>query len=182
MIARIRGEHDARWGRWLPTKARETADAPARQTAPVLDRQSSTEARQRRVLWSSLIGVTVAVGCLTAISWLSPSPARSQLPATPRAWLDAYEAAAIDNPSRVCSELFAPQLAQAYGKALHGSCTSYFKEITSFSVVVRRVLQDGGTAVLELRQTVRPRDWAVVLNREPGGWRAVDLLAGNLVR
>ena len=151
-------------------------------TAPVLDRQSSAEARRRRVLWSSLIGVTVTVGCLTAIWWLSPSPARSQLPATPRAWLDAYEAAAIDNPSRVCTELFAPQLAQAYGKALHGSCTNYFKQITSFSVVVHRVLQDGGTAVLELRQTVRPRDWAVVLNRQPGGWRAVDLLAGKLVR
>jgi hypothetical protein len=44
------------------------------------------------------------------------------------------------------------------------------------------MLQDGSTAVLELRQTVRPRAWAVVLNREPGGWRAVDLLAGELVR
>jgi hypothetical protein len=129
-----------------------------------------------------LIGASVVVGCLIAIWWPSPSPARSQLPATPRAWLDAYEAAAIDNPSRVCSELFAPQLAQAYGKALHGSCASYFKQITSFSVVVRRMLQDGSTAVLELRQTVRPRAWAVVLNREPGGWRAVDLLAGELVR
>jgi hypothetical protein len=182
MIARIRGAHDARWGRGRPTKARATAAAPARQTAPVVDRQRSAEAPRRRVLWSSLIGVTVTVSCLTAIWWLSPSPARSQLPATPRAWMDAYEAAAIDNPSRVCTELFAPQLAQAYGEALHGSCTSYFKDITSFSVVVRRVLQDGSTAVLELRQTVRPRDWAVVLNRQPDGWRAVDLLAGKLVR
>jgi hypothetical protein len=129
-----------------------------------------------------LIGVSVTVGCLVAIWSLSPGRAPSQLPATPRAWLDAYEAAAIDNPSRVCSELFAPQLARAYGKAPHGSCTSYFKQITSFSVVVRRVLQDGGTAVLELRQTVRPRDWAVVLNRQPGGWRAIDLLPGKLVR
>ena len=95
-----------------------------------------------------------------------PAPPRSQLPATPRAWLDAYEAAAIDNPSQVCSSCSRPQLAQAYGKALHGSCSSYFEQITSFSVVVRRVLQDGGTAVLELRQTVRRRDWAVVLNRQ----------------
>ena len=184
MIARIRGEHDARWGRWRPTIARETAAAPARQTARVVDRQSGAEraAAPGRCGRLVAIGVSLAVACLAAIWWLSPSPARSQLPATPRAWLDAYEAAAIDNPSRVCSELFAPQLAQAYGKALHGSCTSYFKQITSFSVVVRRVLQDGGTAVLELRQTVRPRDWAVVLNREPGGWRAVDLLAGKLVR
>jgi len=82
----------------------------------------------------------------------------------------------------VCSELFAPQLAQAYAKAVRGSCTSYFERITSFSVVVRRVLQDDGTAVLELRQTVRPRDWAVVLSRRPGGWQAVDLLPGDLVR
>jgi hypothetical protein len=126
--------------------------------------------------------MSLAAVCLTVILRCSPSPARSQLPATPRAWLDAYEAAAVDNPSRVCSELFAPQLAQAYGNALHGGCASYFKQITSFSVIVRRVLRDGGTAVLELRQTVRPRDWAVVLNRQPGGWRAVDLLAGKLVR
>ena len=58
----------------------------------------------------------------------------------------------------------------------------YFRRITSFSVVVRRVLQDGDTAVLELRQTVRPRDWAVVLNRRGTGWQAVDLLTGNLAR
>jgi hypothetical protein len=110
-----------------------------------------------------------------------PAPA-ARLPATPRAWLDAYEAAAVDNPSRVCSELFAPELAQAYGKALRSNCTSYFERITSFSVAVRRVLQAGATAVLELHQTVRPRDWAVVLSRGPGGWQAVDLLPGNLVR
>lgn len=113
---------------------------------------------------------------------LSPAPAQRPLPATPWAWLDAYEAAAIDNPTRVCSELFSPQLARADGAAVHGSCTSYFARITSFSVIVRRVLQDGDTAVLELRQTVRPRDWAVVLSREPTGWQAVDLLAGDLAR
>ena len=82
----------------------------------------------------------------------------------------------------MCSELFAPELAQAYGKALHSSCTSYFERIKSFSEVVRRVFTDGTTAVLELRQMVRPRDWAVVLGHQSGGWQAVDLLAGNLVR
>jgi hypothetical protein len=82
----------------------------------------------------------------------------------------------------VCSELFSPQLAVAYGKAMRGTCTSYFERITSSSVVVRRVLRDGDTAVLELRQTVRPRDWAVVLSRRPSGWQAVDLLPGDLVR
>jgi len=132
--------------------------------------------------WFLAAGVSLSIGGLAAVRGLSSSPARLELPATPRAWLDAYEAAAIDNPSRVCSELFASPLAKAYGNALHGSCTSYFKQITSFSVVVDRVLQDGDTAVLELRQTVRSRDWAVVLNRGPGGWRAVDLLPGELLR
>ena len=47
---------------------------------------------------------------------------------------------------------------------------------------VRRVLQDGGTAVLELRQTAAPRDWAVVLDRRRSGWQAVDLLTGHLAR
>ena len=108
--------------------------------------------------------------------------AHPRLPATPRAWLDSYEAAAVDNPGRVCAELFAPQLAQAYGNAVHGRCNGYFRRITSYSVIVRRVLQDGGTAVLELRQTVRPRDWAVVLNRQRAGWQAVDLLPGDLAR
>jgi hypothetical protein len=62
-----------------------------------------------------------------------------------------------------------------------GGSTSYLERITSFSVVARRVLPDGGTAVLELRQTVRPHDWSVVLSRRPAGWQAVDLLAGDLV-
>jgi hypothetical protein len=84
-------------------------------------------------------------------------------------------------PSRVCSELFAPQLAAAYAKAMRASCTTYFERITSFSLVVRRVLWDEDAAVVELRQTGRPRDWAVVLSRRAGGWQAVDLLPGDLV-
>jgi hypothetical protein len=134
-----------------------------------------------------VLAVTVLAGGLAAgwsVGQLSPGPpsAAARLPATPRAWLDAYEAAAIDNPARVCTVLFALPLAQAYATAVHGSCRGYFQRITSFSVTVRRVLTDGGTAVLELRQTVRPRDWAVVLDRRRGGWRAVDLLAGDLAR
>jgi hypothetical protein len=124
----------------------------------------------------------IGIGGVAAVGWLSPKPARLQRPTTPMAWLDAYEAAAVDNPPRVCSELFSFELAQAYGRAMRGTCTSYFAQITSFSVKVRRILQDGNTAVLELRQTMRPRDWAVVLSRRSGGWQAVDLLPGEPVR
>ena len=180
MIARIRGEHDARWGRWRPGAGVGVAIAPSRRIASVAGRpDGDTGALRHRVPWRPFaVGALIPVACAQRCDGASrPGPSRPQLPATPRAWLDAYEAAAIDNPPRVCSELFSPALAQAYGKAVRGRCTSYFEQITSFSVVVWRVLQDGDTAVLELRQTLRPRDnWAVVLNRAPAGWRAVDLL------
>ena len=79
--------------------------------------------------------------------------------------------------------MFAPQLARAYGKAIHGSCRGYFARITSFSVVIRRVFQSNGqTAVLELHQTVHPGDWAVVLSRQRDGWQAVDLVPGRPLR
>ena len=178
MSARLRGEHDARWARWRPSAARDLV-VPTGQPCP---QRSPRASSWRRPVAFVCAGAAIAVGGVAAAGGFASGPTRRLLPASPRAWLDAYEAAAVDNPSRVCSQLFAPQLAAAYGKAMRGSCTSYFERITSFSVVVRRVLGDGDTAVLELRQAVRPRDWAVVLSRRPGGWQAVDLLPGDLVR
>jgi hypothetical protein len=195
MIARRRGEHDSHWGRWRPAVGHQAPAALMRPVevdkrallSPAITRRRRGGTRsglRRAVRW--LAAVLAAVGAYLVIgaglAELVAGPAHSRLPATPRAWLDSYEAAAVDNPGRVCAELFAPRLAQAYGNAAHGSCSSYFRRITSYSVIVRRVLQDGGTAVLELRQTVRPRDWAVVLNRRRAGWQAVDLLSGDLAR
>ena len=179
MIARIRGEHHMGGARWRPTASRDVA-AVAR-AAPV------STARARGVSWRGAVALLVAAaaiaaGGLVAGGELSSGRGGLRLPASPRAWLDAYEAAAVDNASRVCSELFSPQLAQAYARAMGRSCTSYFEQITSVSVVTRRVLQDGDSAVLELHQTVRPRDWAVVLSRRQGGWQAVDLLPGEPLR
>ena len=179
MTARIRGEHDARWDRWRASGARNSIVPARSSTRP---RRSPTRLSWRGAIAVVATATTLAAGATAALEALTSGPAQPRLPASPRAWLDAYEAAAIDNPSRVCSQLFAPQLAAAYGRAMRGSCTSYFARITSFSVAVRRVLQTGGTAVLELRQAVLPRDWAVVLSRRAGGWQAVDLLPGNLVR
>ena len=164
MSARIRGEHATGRGRWRPPAARDPV-APAR-ARPYTHRPA------KALSWRHAVALLVAAA---AIAVGGVAAARG-----PRAWAgaaavagvaagvaDAYEAAAIDNPSRVCSELFAPALAETYATAMHGSCTRYFEQITSFSVVVRQVLEDRGTAVLELRQSVRPRDWAVVLSRGP---------------
>ena len=193
MIARHRGEHDRHRPLWRPTMRPPTPAAPMHPTdadtravlSHTITRPGLGDLRshlRRAVRW--LVAVLTAVAAYLVIgaglAELLAPPAHSRLPATPRAWLDSYEAAAVDNPGRVCAELFAPQLAQAYGNAMHGSCISYFRRITSYSVSVRRVLQDGGTAVLELRQTVRPRDWAVVLSHRRAGWQAVDLLSGDL--
>jgi len=196
MSARIRGDHGTRWGRWRPTADRMNATTPRSPVAAAgSDELAATGSARHRgggrshqrpvVRWLVALAVAVVAGSLAtvwSVTQLSSGPPQLRLPETPRAWLDSYEAAAIDNPARVCSQLFAPQLAQTYANAVHGSCSSYFARITSFSVVVRRVLQDGGTAVLELRQTVRPEDWAVVLNRRRGGWQAVDLLTGTPAR
>jgi hypothetical protein len=181
MIARIRGDHDTRWGRWRPSASYESSATRAPRTdLPQRVPQAAPKRRAPRGFLAA--GASIAVAYVAAAGWFSSTPAPAQLPATPRAWLDAYEAAAIDNPARVCLELFSPPLARAYGKALHSTCRAYFSHITSLSVVVRRVLADGSTAVLELHQTVRPRDWAVVLSHRSRGWQAVDLLAGSLVR
>jgi len=184
MIARIRGEHDTGWAGWRPRGAPKAAVAAGPPARSRTRRRVRHRLSRGRLLWRLLaVGVSIGVAGLAAGWWLSPGRAGAlRLPATPRAWLDGYEAAAIDDPSRVCSQLFAPALARAYGSAVHGTCDTYFARITSFSVIVRRILQDGDTAVLELHQTVQPHDWSVVLSRRRGGWQAVDLLPGDPVR
>jgi hypothetical protein len=54
--------------------------------------------------------------------------------------------------------------------------------MSSSSVTVPRMLTDGATAVLELRQTLDHADWAVAVDHPPSGWQAVDLLDGRLAR
>ena len=190
MIARIRGEHDTRAARWRPRNASLAGTPPqattdglgAREPEPLTsDGQHLTQHRSRRRPVARAVRLLAMVGIgYLATTWclqqISQPRAAGRLPATPRAWLDAYEAAAIDKPSRVCSRLFTPALAAVYAHAAHSSCSRYFDRITSSSVTIRRILREGGTAVLELRQTLSHTGWAVVLNHQSTGWQAVDLL------
>jgi hypothetical protein len=188
MIARIRGEHDSHWGRWRPTSGRKPGAAPQpdRDRAAQDTVEPALDARRNRsplgaIWWLAALVVGATLASLAISRALqNPTPAPVQLPSSPRAWLDAYEGAAVDNPPRVCSDLFAPTLARVYGSFVHSTCTHYFARITSSSVTVLHVLQDGATAVLELRQTVNHEDWSVVLDRRRTGWQAVDLSANFL--
>ena len=206
MIARLRGEHHAHGARWRPTPIQPLPPAaePAElydgeafvedPHAPVLERCASPAAvgwralvvvcflalRLARRVTRWLLVLALLSVAYVAIKWANHEwygqPRTVSLPASPRAWLSAYEAASIDNPSEVCSQLLSPPLAASYAHQAHGSCERYFGRITSSSVTVRRVLEQGSTAVLELRQTLNRRDWSVVLDHRSNGWQAVDLI------
>jgi hypothetical protein len=191
--SRIRCEHDRFRGSWRPGLGRpEPADADGRgvQADDAVAQNSEVQPQRSGLMrvWSgrALVWLLAAAVGWFAAGWVglrpASTPAPAGLPVTPRAWLDGYEAAAIDNPSRVCTQLLSPALAAVYAHAAHNSCISYFSRMTSSSLTVRRVLQDGQTAVLELRQVVGHADWDVVLDRRSGGWQAVDLLTGKLLR
>ncbi len=155
----------------------EFAAAAATQVASARSTQ-----RQRSRARTTLVMLAIAIG-LVAVSTgqhLAGDGGYSHaLPASPRGWINAYEAAAIDNPSRVCTQLLSPQLAAAYAAAAHSSCTTYFARIRSTSLRVRRVLQTGSTAVVELRQTIKKTDWNAILDQRGTGWQAVDLVPGQ---
>jgi hypothetical protein len=192
MSTRARGEHD--WPgttAWRPVRPMVSRREP---TAPRNDSDVCTEpgdavdvtrlphpARSRR-LWPA-----VAVLAAAAIAIASSPPGRSARPvvrvvspATPRAWFDAYMAAAVDDPTRVCHVLFAPELATSYRHSAAGSCGSYFANVQDSAVQIERIVQSDGTAVIDLRQRRAPRyRWNAVLARHPGGWRAVALVRGR---
>jgi hypothetical protein len=117
------------------------------------------------------------IGWAARSSTALKSPGR--YPATPRQWFDAYMAAAVDDPGRVCDLLFSPQLAARYGHGPRSSCLRYYADVSNTSVTVERVVRFGETAVVHLMQRNRARSpWYVVLTRRDGGWQAVDLLSG----
>ena len=83
MIARIRGEHDTRWGRWRPGAARDGAATPAPGVPP--SQRDAKASLWRRALWVCLAaGAAIAVGSVAETGWLSAGP--------------AHGAAAVDAP------------------------------------------------------------------------------------
>jgi len=49
--------------------------------------------------------------------------------------------------------------------------------VSSSSLRIREIYQDGDAAVVQMRQTVQHTNWAAILDHHGAGWRAVELIA-----
>ena len=110
----------------------------------------------------------------------TPLPAAS-LPATPREWLHDFSTYSSSQPALICTKLFSPAFAAVYEKDTGTSCGDYLGHSRVTPLTLRHILQDGSTAVIELRAGSR-RDWTIVLARQDIGWREIDFIAGTPAR
>jgi hypothetical protein len=167
-------------------KQAEPAPAqPDPELGGLMDRDLVADHPQNRARAGRLL-LVLAVLAVAAIAAASSAGRRTSSPpvggsvSTPRGWFDAYLAAAVDDPDRVCPTLFSTQLAVSYRRTPSGSCERYFADVQDTGVRVQRIVSERGTAVVELRQTHSPRyGWNVILARQAGGWRAVAILDGR---
>lgn len=192
MSTRARGDHD--WPRttaWRPPRStgsrpdlseRAGEDEVGGELHPEVGGNDMQWLPRRRRLWLAVAMLAAAaIAVAAAPSGRRAHPvARAAYPTTPRAWFDAYMAAAVDDPTRVCHVLFTPELVATYRDSSAGSCENYFADVQDSAVQIARIVQSHSTAVIELRQRRAPRyRWNAVLARIAGGWRAVALVGGR---
>lgn len=181
MIARHRGEErlHSRW-RPMPPAARVSESEE-----PHGSEAAAPPVRARRR--GPLIGiVTVAAVAVIAGQQHGGGAATvSPLPSTPRQWVDQWAAASLNDPGRVCGRLFAPALASAFKSDTGRSCVAYYRNVTSKSFRIRRILADRDAAAVEARQVGAARNWGyftVLLSHVDAGWQAIDIVPGGSVR
>ena len=187
MSVRARGEHQHphmhRWRLKQPgAPHRHTTaipDAPPDDVGAVASRRAP-RARRAGLIAVIMLALLGAGAAGYGTRPLPAAPSGSLHPSTPRAWFDAYMAAAVDNAARVCDVLFAPELAATYARTPQRSCPAYFNRVSDSPVQITGIRSYKNTAIVRLRQRLAPRNaWTVVLDRVQGGWRAVDLLSGD---
>ena len=189
MIARRRGDTHSH-SRWRPASRVIPRPADSKEAlledepdqSPVLHRQRATPRRSRvLVVIASLIGVAAIAGTQQQTGHELSVP----LPASPQQWVDEWTAASLENPARVCQQLFAPALAAAFKTDTGRSCVRYYALVNTTSFRIRHVLKDGATATVEARQVGARPKWGyftIVLSHVRGGWQAVDMVPGGSVR
>jgi len=189
MIARHRGDLRTH-SRWRPSLP---ASAPPQQPEPTQNHELQCEEaqlgpeqpRQRRPRTLIAVVTLVAVTIIAGQQYASRAPAASPLPLTPQQWVDQWTAASLNNPRRVCGQLFAPALAKAFRPDTGHSCSAYYSNVKSTSFRIRHVLQNGGSAAVEARQVGALRNWGyftVLLSHVHRGWQAIDIVPGGPVR
>jgi hypothetical protein len=187
MSVRVRGEHQQpymhRWRLKRPGGRERSSGGGAHESEAGGGVQARARASRFRRAGLAVVVMFAMLGAAAVGYRARPIPAApdpSPYPPTPRAWFDSYMAAAVDNPVRVCSVLFTPELAATYGRTPQRSCGAYFRRASDSAVEIVGIRAYEHTAVVSLRERLAPRDdWAVVLDRVDRGWRAVDLLSGR---
>jgi hypothetical protein len=136
--------------------------------------------RVRRLLLVLAVLAVAGIAAASSAGRRAGSPPVAGSAGTPRRWFDAYMAAAVDDPGRVCRTLFTTQLAASYRRTPSGSCERYFADVQDTGVRIEQIVNARDTAVVELRQTHPPRyRWNAVLSHNARSWRAVAILDGR---
>lgn len=134
--------------------------------------------------------VVVAVVIVVAVAVIasqhdSREAVGTSLPSSPRQWVEQWTAASIEDPGRVCRQLFAPALAAAFKADTGRSCLDYYNDVNAKSFRIRHILVDGNAAAVEVREVGLRPNWGYVtmlLSRVRQGWQAVDIVPGGPVR
>ena len=198
MIARHRGDQRTH-SRWRPSGGAATPATASRTPVERLDEREVDEldrahGRGRRPTYplpsrrSWIVIATLAaivVGAVIASQHEARQARGALLPSTPSQWVEQFTAASLDNPGRVCRQLFAPALAAVFKADTGRSCVSYYSDVNAKSFRIRHVLVDGNGAAVEVREVgIRP-NWGYVtmlLSHLKRGWQAVDIVPGGPVR
>ena len=198
MIARHRGDERIH-SRWRPGPSGTTAAPAPRMHVEHLDERDlceldQAEGRRRRRLrypvrprrsWAVIAVVVAIIVAVVATQREARQASGSALPSTPLQWVEQWTAASIDNPGRVCRQLFAAALAGVFKADTGRSCLDYYNDVNANSFRIRHVLVDGNAAAVEVREVGLRPNWGyvtMVLSHVEHGWQAVDIVPGGPVR
>lgn len=152
---------------------------PRRGMRPASVEGAQAAGNRRRRLWPAVC-IALVLGFGAAVMAVrSAHSAGPALPATPRAWLDAFSAGVATGDGDVCSRLLSPAFRSEFAREVHESCATYYAHAQVLSVRVLRILRSGATAAVEIRYWPRGGYSTFVLDRQHAGWQAVAIVPGG---
>jgi hypothetical protein len=190
MIAPRRGDEriHSRWragvGATTPTPPSTQADQRRTGIGDRLQALDRSAAGRRLRLGLIAAVVVIAVAVIVGQPHVRAT-AGAPLLSTPQQWVEQWMAASLDDPGRVCGQLFAPALAAAFKADTGRSCLDYYNDVSAKSFRIRHVLVDRDAAAVEVREVGMRPNWGYVtmlLSHLKRGWQAVDIVPGGPVR